>query len=261
MSPSDPEIRRLIQEQNQQLQLLRQQVEQLIGYQERLQTETEKRHEATQTSFASTAGDQRSPPRQERTEFTLTFRDLQLETIVEQPPSPQPSILVQMQDYPESLSERSSAAGLVEDSVSGSCTSVMEQVQRLLAQVDANEKPRQALHDRSNDVSQHNPAKKVTMQRLQELGISFVRPTTSIYGQRPGVGPQAKSPWIGPMAWNGMETRKETDQSVEMKMLAEKYLGKRNNFLSKIEQPQANRKPVEMSMSTRQYLERYGLTD
>lgn len=63
------------------------------------------------------------------------------------------------------------------------------------------------------------------------------------------------------MAWNGMETRKETDQSVEMKMLAEKYLGKRNNFLSKIEQPQANRKPVEMSMSTRQYLERYGLTD
>ena len=44
-------------------------------------------------------------------------------------------------------------------------------------------------------------------------------------------------------------------------MLAEKYLGQRNNFLSKIDQPQANRKPVEMSMSTQQYLERYGLTE
>ena len=59
------------------------------------------------------------------------------------------------------------------------------------------------------------------------------------------------------------ESRKETDQSVEMQRLADKYLGQRNNFLSKIEQPYDNRKrsPVEMSMSTQQYLERYGLNE
>ena len=59
------------------------------------------------------------------------------------------------------------------------------------------------------------------------------------------------------------ESRKETDQSVEMQRLADKYLGQRNNFLSKIEQPYDNRtrSPVEMSMSTQQYLERYGLNE
>lgn len=61
---------------------------------------------------------------------------------------------------------------------------------------------------------------------------------------------------------NQMENRRETDQSVEMQRLAEKYLG-----LSKpVETKQAeytckNLRSVEMSMSSQQYLERYGLHD
>ena len=58
------------------------------------------------------------------------------------------------------------------------------------------------------------------------------------------------------------DTRKETDQSVEMQRLAEKYLGqlkppenKKNDFMYK------SFRSVEMSMSSQQYLERYGLQD
>jgi len=182
---------------------------------------------------------------------------------MEQPPSPQASIVVNMQEYPESISERPE-----NDSVSESCSTVMEHVQRLLAQANFTEK-RTVLTEKSyENVQSHtkqgpamgtnNPVRKVTMQRVQELGISFVTPgdinnfqSGSIHYPRYPRGPQLQQ----------LESRKETDQSVEMKMLAEKYLGQRNNFLSKIDQPQANRKPVEMSMSTQQYLERYGLAE
>lgn len=58
------------------------------------------------------------------------------------------------------------------------------------------------------------------------------------------------------------DTRKETDQSVEMRRLAEKYLGqfkpsekKKNDFMYK------SSRSVEMSMSSQQYLERYGLQE
>ena len=58
------------------------------------------------------------------------------------------------------------------------------------------------------------------------------------------------------------DTRKETDQSVEMQRLAEKYLGqlnppenKKNDFMYK------SSRSVEMSMSSQQYLERYGLQE
>lgn len=58
------------------------------------------------------------------------------------------------------------------------------------------------------------------------------------------------------------DTRKETDQSVEMQRLAEKYLGQPKT--SDIRQPEMtfrNSRSVEMSMSSQQYLERYGLKD
>ena len=203
MSPSiDPEIKELIQDQNKQLQILQKQVEQLLNYQTQLQRKNDnaKCHEATQTSFLDSPNTVSpreptvTPPKrngcsstqrftaQERTEFTLTFRDLQLETIMEQPPSPQPSIVVNMQDYPDSISERPE-----NDSVSESCSTVMEHVQRLLAQANFTEK-RSVLTEKSyENVQSHtkkghgmgienNPVRKVTMQRVQELGISFVTP-------------------------------------------------------------------------------------
>lgn len=122
---------------------------------------------------------------QDRTEITLTFRDLQLETIVEQPPSPQPSFVVNMQDYQESVSEE------FDDSID-SCVNVMEHVQKLLAQANNKEvqrplmeKPQEMLHV-LNEVPERllfngsalpdNPVRKVTMQRVQELGISFINP-------------------------------------------------------------------------------------
>ena len=49
--------------------------------------------------------------------------------------------------------------------------------------------------------------------------------------------------------------RKETDQSVEMQRLAEKYLGQRDGFV------RASRRAVEVSLSTQQYLRRYGLAE
>lgn len=57
------------------------------------------------------------------------------------------------------------------------------------------------------------------------------------------------------------EGRKETDQSVEMEQLAEKYLGNSKaleyNHVDRIHA--RNQRSVEMSLSSQQYLERYGL--
>lgn len=221
----DPEIKQLIQDQNRQLLLLRNQVEQLLSYQEQLNRkketeETEKCHESTQTSIhraqtppsagrsdpthnpikSKRTGSNPAPPQgaafasrfaQERTEFTLTFRDLHLETIVEQPPSPQQSIVVNMQEYPESISERSD-----DDSVTESCSSVMEHVQRLLAQQTNltetravlaekdydnihNNNQRRQQHQQQQPVVGENMVRKLTMQRVHELGISFVTPASS----------------------------------------------------------------------------------
>ena len=78
---------------------------QLLQYQEKLQDKSEERnmaHESTQTSFLDHQNlktnhrilpklNHSPQPQEHLTEFTLTFRDLQLETIIEQPPSPQPS--------------------------------------------------------------------------------------------------------------------------------------------------------------------------
>ncbi len=208
-SPSiDPEIKELIQDQNRQLSLLQKQVEQLLQYQEKLQDklgEKEKANGSTQTSYfeAQSPNPNPSPVRvfprsnsgsplmrqaQDRTEITLTFRDLQLETIVEQPPSPQQSFVVNMQEYQESVSEQS------DESMVDSCGNVMEHIQKLLAQaniVDSRralmEKPperfvvQNAIPERQgmlvvHNVAQENPIRKVTMQRVQELGISFINP-------------------------------------------------------------------------------------
>ncbi|EFX65732.1 hypothetical protein DAPPUDRAFT_116989 [Daphnia pulex] len=206
-SPSvDPEIKELIQDQNRQLNLLQTQVKQLLHYQERLQDKLGEKERANGATQTSSYFDDESPnynpspvrvcPRsnngspsmrqpQDRTEITLTFRDLQLETIVEQPPSPQPSFVVNMQDYQESVSEE------FDDSID-SCVNVMEHVQKLLAQANTKEvqrplmeKPREMLHV-LNEVPERllfngsalpdNPVRKVTMQRVQELGISFINP-------------------------------------------------------------------------------------
>lgn len=61
------------------------------------------------------------------------------------------------------------------------------------------------------------------------------------------------------------DTRKETDQSVEMQRLAEKYLGQ-TKPIENNKQPDStfknlNSRSVEMSMSSQQYLERYGLQE
>lgn len=59
--------------------------------------------------------------------------------------------------------------------------------------------------------------------------------------------------------WDG---RKETDQSVEMQRLAEKYLGQsKTPDNKKIDFTYRNSRSVEMSMSSQQYLERYGLQE
>lgn len=58
-------------------------------------------------------------------------------------------------------------------------------------------------------------------------------------------------------AW---DARKETDQSVEMERLAEKYLGQSKPVENKtLDYTFKTSKSVEMSMSSQQYLERYGL--
>lgn len=125
----------------------------------------------------STSPAMRQP--QDRTEITLTFRDLQLETIVEQPPSPQPSFFVNMQEYQESVSEQP------DESVTDSCVNVMDHVQKLLAQANiadnrkvlTEKPPERFLHNSVPD----NPVRKVTMQRVQELGISFINPFAAKY--------------------------------------------------------------------------------
>ena len=58
------------------------------------------------------------------------------------------------------------------------------------------------------------------------------------------------------------DTRKETDQSVEMQRLAEKYLGQPKPIENKqVDYAYKNSRSVEMSMSSQQYLERYGLQE
>jgi len=269
-SPSiDPEIKQLIQDQNKQLQMLRNQVEKLIQYQETLKdnSETKERsHESTQTSFGPITSP--SPPQtnncsplsrpvpQDRTELTLTFRDLQLETIIEQPLSPQPSIVLNMQEYQNSVSDKN------DDSLTESCVSVMEHVQRLLAQANTPDNGKRIFSDkRTNNHQQHgnvleNPVRKVTMQRVQELGISFIAPSVQNPQQSPVYYPRFQSKKAPQL-----DARKETDQSVEMERLAEKYLGKTTNHLETkmLDYSVKTSKSVEMSMSSQQYLERYGL--
>lgn len=111
-------------------------------------------------------------------EITLTFRDLQLETIVEQPPSPQPSFVVNMQDYQESVSEQ-------DESVSESCVNVMDHVQKLLAQVNVVENKKLLVDKPVEKPSIHNGisenhSRRVTMQRVKELGISFINPFSNM---------------------------------------------------------------------------------
>jgi hypothetical protein len=106
---------------------------------------------------------------------------------VEQPPSPQPSFVVNMQDYQESVSEE------YDESID-SCINVMEHVQKLLALTNKTEvlrpmveKPQEMLHVFNEVPEMHiassvlpdNPVRKVTMQRVQELGISFINPFAS----------------------------------------------------------------------------------
>lgn len=192
----DPEIREMIQDQNQQLQLLRKQVEQLLQYQEKLMHEkTEgkgRAHESTQTSLRSMEPSNPqmlpklnscSPLRrgsQDRTEMTLTFRDLQLETIMErsQNESPDSSIYVNMQEFQDSMSDRQT-----DGSVANSCGTIMDQVHRLLAQADCSENKQVAKKNQQEKnipiQVQENPVRKVTMQRVQELGISFITPAIS----------------------------------------------------------------------------------
>ena len=210
-SPSlNPEIKELIQDQNRQLGLLQKQVEQLLQYQEKLHDRLgakEKANGSTQTScfdgehfqdnsspvrvfpHSSNASPPTRPPH-DRAEITLTFRDLQLETIVEQPPSPQPSFVVNMHDYQESVSEEIDESDTCADSV----VDVMEHVQKLLAQANLSESRKAVIptKEKSSDKIQfhsplpdklhvhnavfENPVRKVTMQRVKELGISFINP-------------------------------------------------------------------------------------
>lgn len=274
-SSKDTELKKLIEDQNTQLKVLQQQVKQLLQYQERLQDKTEDKnmtHESTQTSFldnqllqTNNSPISRIPaklnhksipicqPQEHMTEFTLTFRDLQLETILEQPPSPQQSFTVAMQEYQESISENSDN--------STESLNVMDHVQNLLAQANiaSNKK---FFSDKFKDRIQHatanfveNPVRKVTMQRVQELGVSFIAPNavlTNNVTQKNSTG----------LIW---DLRKETDQSVEMERLAEKYLG--HSSTKQISwQPQSNNGSrssgrLEMSISSQQYLERYGLSN
>lgn len=194
-SPSvDPALRELIYDQNKQLSLLQKQVEQLLQYQEKLHDkigEKERANGSTQTSFFDAQSPSYSPtpvrvfpvsnnasPPMRQPEITLTFRDLQLETIVEQPPSPQPSFVVNMQDYQESVSEQ-------DESVSESCVNVMDHVQKLLAQVNVVEN-KKLLVDKPTEKPfimngiPENHSRRVTMQRVKELGISFINPFSNM---------------------------------------------------------------------------------
>lgn len=199
----DPEIKELMLNQSQQLHTLQKQVEQLLRYQEQLQDKSEEKdklHESTQTSFCGNIftnspshaeilpndkchSPLRRPPHQDRTEITLTFRDLHMETIMEQTQnSPQPSFLVNMQEYQESVSEQTPNS-----SEASSCISVMEQVQRLLARANINGSGNEPLTESPKEkprISQNisdNPFRKVTVQRVQELGISFINPALMKY--------------------------------------------------------------------------------
>ncbi|KAI9565238.1 hypothetical protein GHT06_009021 [Daphnia sinensis] len=283
MSPSiDPEIKELIQDQNRQLDLLQKQVKQLLQYQERLQDQLgdkQRANGATQTSSyfdvqspkcypsarffpQSNSGSPPARQQQDRTEITLTFRDLQLETIVEQPPSPQPSFVVNMQDYQESVSDQL-------DESTESCENVMEHVQKLLAQanitngrkplmekaLEVNVENRTPERHVFHDVLPENPTRKVTMQRVQELGISFINPFALNTPRNPVYYPRSNAKLS-----YACDTRKETDQSVEMERLAEKYLGQSKPVENKtLDYTFKTSKSVEMSMSSQQYLERYGL--
>ncbi|KAK4021480.1 Uncharacterized protein APZ42_023065 [Daphnia magna] len=282
MSPSiDPEIKELIQDQNRQLNLLQKQVKQLLQYQERLQDQLgdkQRANGATQTSSyfdvqspkchpsarffsQSNSGSPTARQQQDRTEITLTFRDLQLETIVEQPPSPQPSFVVNMQDYQESVSDQL-------DESTESCENVMEHVQKLLAQANISngrkplmeKAPEMNVENKTperhvfHDMFPENPTRKVTMQRVQELGISFINPFALNTPRNPVYYPRSNAKSY---AW---DARKETDQSVEMERLAEKYLGQSKPVENKtLDYTFKTSKSVEMSMSSQQYLERYGL--
>jgi len=171
---------------------------QLLQYQERLQHISEDKnmaHESTQTSFLdneilqiNNSPISRMPaklnhrsipqiqPHEHLTEFTLTFRDLQLETILEQPPSPQQSFTVAMQEYQESIAENSD--------YSTESLNVMDHVQKLLTQANIasnkklfSEKYKERIQHAPTNLLE-NPVRKVTMQRVQELGVSFIAPHT-----------------------------------------------------------------------------------
>lgn len=154
-------------------------------------------HESTQTSILLNQLPKNSPmariptkfnlksipicqPQEHMTEFTLTFRDLQLETILEQPPSPQESFTVAMHEYQESISEN------LNDNTEA--LNVIDHVQKLLTQANiaSNKK---FFSEKFKDRIQHaahqanlveNPVRKVTMQRVQELGVSFIAPNVVV---------------------------------------------------------------------------------
>ena len=76
-------------------------------------------------------------------------------------------------------------------------------------------------------------------------------------------GYRPRCPPTNVMAPEWTDTRKETDQSVEMQMLVEKYLGQSRirDYRSTSADSTIFRdaRSVEMSLSSQQYLERYGL--
>lgn len=188
----DVELKKLIENQNVQLQMLHKQVEKLLEYQELLQNaKCEKLtvNESTQTSLLSkdrvssksmvanfNQSNECLPNQQtisDKSEITLGFQDLRLETIVEQPPSPPCSVIVNMQDFPESMSEQFFLAK------SDDSRDIMDQVQKLLAEVNGAKQPSIAQtnsHQTYKGIPSHeleSSFKKVTIKQMHDVGISL----------------------------------------------------------------------------------------
>lgn len=188
---NDLELKKLIENQNAQLQLLHKQVEKLLEYQELIHSARSEKctaNEATQTSLlnkepvnfkkqeTNSINVNNQTAVSDKSELTLGFQDLRLETIVEQPPSPPCSVVVNMQDYPESISEQFCITK------NDDSHDIMEQVQKLLAEANgsSNNEPnilKTNNHPTFKGISSSHELetsmKRITIKQVHDVGISF----------------------------------------------------------------------------------------
>lgn len=194
---NDVELKKMIESQNMQLQMLHKQVEKLLEYQEKLHNKSKNERpvvneSSTQTSLVTRDPGSSSPGEakflqpseslinqqtmSDKSELTLGFQDLRLETIVEQPPSPPCSVVVNMQEYPESISEQFYLTD------NDNSHDIMEQVQKLLARANGSSNndlilPRSTNQQTFKGIATSHELetslKKITIKQVHDVGISF----------------------------------------------------------------------------------------